>query len=97
VNFEQWGGWARGNQPYGELAQSTEQAKTGQYAAKLTYAFPATQDDYVVFKQSRSISTDPNTFGAWVYGDGSGHYVNLWIEGRRRAGLVSLFRKVRWR
>ncbi len=80
VTFEQWGGWTRGNQPYGELAQSTEHVKTGNYAAKLTYAFPATQDDYVVFKQSRTISSDPNTFGAWVYGDGSGHYVNLWIE-----------------
>lgn len=82
IDFEQWGTWRRGDQPYGELNQTTEQAKGGTRAAKLTYDFPAgeVEQDFVVFLQSRSIGGRPDTFGAWVYGDGSGHYVNLWIK-----------------
>ncbi|MFP4394971.1 MAG: hypothetical protein ACLFTI_06875, partial [Anaerolineales bacterium] len=80
VTFEQWGTWRRGDQPYGELSQSSAQAKTGAYSAKLTYNFPAVEDDYVVFSQPRSIGGQPNYFAAWVYGDGSGHYLNLWIQ-----------------
>ncbi len=80
VTFEQWGTWRRGDQSYGELSQSSAQAKTGSYSAKLTYNFPAVEDDYVVFSQPRSIGGQPNYFSAWVYGDGSSHFLNLWIQ-----------------
>jgi len=80
VTFEEWGAWTRGNQPYGDFVQSSAQVKSGKYAARLSYNFPAVQDDYVVFKQSRGIGGEPNTIGAWVYGDGSGHFLNIWVQ-----------------
>ncbi len=49
------------------------------YAGKLTYDFPAVADDYVVFVQPHPVGGQPDTFSAWVYGDGSGQYLNLWI------------------
>ena len=80
VGFEQWGTWRRGDQPNGELTQTTVQVKAGTSAAQLDYAFPATSEDFVVFTQSRSIGGSPNTLAAWVYGDGSEHFLNLWVE-----------------
>jgi serine/threonine protein kinase len=80
INFEQWGSWRRGDQPYGELTQTSEQVKSGSYAAKLSYNFPAVQDDYVVFIRTLNLGGQPNTLGAWVYGDGSSHLLNLWIQ-----------------
>ncbi|MBN1250171.1 MAG: hypothetical protein JXC32_21080 [Anaerolineae bacterium] len=80
MSFETWGTWRRGDEPYGELTQTQEQVKGGQYAAKLVYQFPAVANDYVVFTQSRAVSGQPDTFSAWVYGDGSGQYLNLWIR-----------------
>ncbi len=80
VDFEQWGTWRRGDQANGELTQTTVQVKAGTSAAQLDYAFPGTSEDFVVFTQPRSIGGSPNTFAAWVYGDGSEHFLNLWIE-----------------
>jgi eukaryotic-like serine/threonine-protein kinase len=80
ITFEQWGNWRRGDQPYGEMTQTSEQVRSGSYAAKLRYDFPVTDDDYVVFIRSLSLAGRPNTVGAWVYGDGSGHYLNAWIQ-----------------
>lgn len=74
------GTWRRGDQPYGELSQTQEQVYGGSYAAKLNYNFPGTGDDFVVFSQPRNLASTPNMFSAWVYGDGSGHFVNLWIQ-----------------
>ena len=80
ITFEQWGAWRRGDQPYGELTQSQEQAHSGLYAAKLDYDFPVTEEDFVVFVYPLSLTGQPNIVGAWVYGDGSGHYLNVWIQ-----------------
>ncbi|HDQ73207.1 MAG TPA: hypothetical protein ENN19_14110, partial [Chloroflexi bacterium] len=80
IDFEQFGSWRRGDQPYGTLTQSQEQARTGRYAAKLAYDFPASGDDYVVFLRAINLSGTPNTVGAWVYGDGSGHFFNVWFQ-----------------
>lgn len=80
IDFEQFGTWRRGDQPYGQLTQTQEQVKTGNYAAKLSYDFPASGDDYVVFLRTLNLGGQPNTFGAWVYGDGSGHLLTLWIQ-----------------
>jgi len=78
--FEEWSSWRRGDQPYGELTQTQEQVHTGNYAAKLSYDFPATEEDFVVFVHSVSLAGQPNRVGAWVYGDGSGHYLNVWVQ-----------------
>jgi len=80
VTFEEWGSWRRGDQPHGELTQTQEQVQSGRYAAKLRYNFPGTSEDYVVFIRSLSLAGQPNAVGAWVYGDGSGHYLNVWIQ-----------------
>jgi len=80
LTFEQWGAWRRGDQPYGELTQSEEQAKSGRYAAKLRYDFPVTDEDYVVFVHPMELAGQPNKVAAWVYGDGSSHYVNVWVQ-----------------
>jgi serine/threonine protein kinase len=80
ITFEQWPAWRRGDQPYGDLTQSQEQAHSGNYSAKLSYNFSGSSDDYVVFVHSIGLAGQPNTVGAWVYGDGSGHYVNAWVQ-----------------
>jgi serine/threonine protein kinase len=80
IDFEQFGNWRRGDQPYGQLTQTREQVKTGSYAAKLSYDFPASGDDYVVFLRTLNLGGQPNIFGAWVYGDGSGHLLTLWVQ-----------------
>ncbi len=80
ITFEQWGSWRRGDQPYGELTQTREQVHSGSYAAKLRYDFPTVEDDYVVFIHPMNLGGQPNTIGAWVYGDGSGHLLNVWIQ-----------------
>ena len=80
ITFEQMGTWRRGDQPYGELSQTQEQVYGGSYAAKLSYDFPVVDDDFVVFSQPRNLAGAPNRFSAWVYGDGSGHFLNLWIQ-----------------
>jgi hypothetical protein len=78
--FEQWTAWRRGDQPHGELTQTEERVRSGLYAAKLDYDFPATDEDYVIFIHPLSLAGQPNTVGAWVYGDGSGHLLNVWVQ-----------------
>jgi serine/threonine-protein kinase len=78
--FEQMGPWHRGDQPYGDLTQIDKEAHTGNYSARLRYDFPATDQDFVVFVNPTSLAGQPDTVGAWVYGDGSGHYLNVWLQ-----------------
>jgi hypothetical protein len=80
IDFEEWGAWRRGDQPHGELVQTDSQVHSGRYAAELRYDFPATDDDFVVFVHPLNLAGEPDKFSAWVYGDGSGNYVNLWVE-----------------
>jgi len=80
VTFEQWAPWRRGDEPYGELTQTQERVHSGSYAARLRYDFPVTDKDYVVFIYPLSLAGQPNTIGAWVYGDGSGHHLNVWVQ-----------------
>lgn len=79
-DFETESIWKRGDQPYGEFNRSTAQVHGGQYAGQLTYNFPSPDNDYVIFLQSRPLAGQPNTISAWVYGDGSGHFLNAWIK-----------------
>lgn len=79
IGFETFGNWKRGDQPYADFVQSSTQVRGGNYAGKLTYDFPEVSDDYVVFTRIIPLSGQPATFSAWVYGDGSEHYLNVWI------------------
>ncbi|MGQ9687123.1 MAG: hypothetical protein ACUVT2_12575, partial [Thiobacillaceae bacterium] len=79
-NFEEWRDWRRGDQPHGEFRPTQDQVHTGGQAAKLTYQFPDTEQDFVVFLQPVNLSGQPDSFSAWVFGDGSGHYLNFWVQ-----------------
>jgi serine/threonine protein kinase len=79
LDFESFGIWVRGNEPNGTFVQSSEQAYSGAYSGKLSYNFPSTANDYVVFLQLNNIPGTPNALQVWVYGDGSRHFLNAWI------------------
>jgi hypothetical protein len=80
TGFETFGTWKRGDQPNGTFVQSTEQAHGGSYSGKLTYDFPSGGNDFVVFSQSFKLGGRPNQVSAWVYGDGSKHFLNVWLR-----------------
>ncbi len=77
--FETFGTWVRGDEDNGTFTQSTTRVHGGSSAGKLSYDFGSSDNDYVVFLQLNSISGTPNTVQVWVYGDGSGHFLNVWI------------------
>ncbi len=80
TGFETFGTWQRGVEPNGTLEQSSEQVHGGQYAAKLTYSFPGAGNDYVVFLQDHPLSGSPTHISAWVFGNGAGHFLNVWVR-----------------
>jgi len=80
TGFETFGAWTRGDQPNGTFVQTSEQVHGGAYAGKLAYSFPGAGNDYVVFLQTYELGGRPNQIGAWVYGDGVGSYLNVWIQ-----------------
>jgi len=88
LSFERQQTWQRGDQPYGQFERSTEQVYEGSFSGRLRYDFPAVPDEFVVFvaKPPVPISGQPNGLTAWVHGNGSGHFLNLWI--RDAAGEV---------
>ncbi len=80
-NFEAQSTWKRGDEANGEFSRASNQAHSGSYAGQLNYNFPSTTgNDYVVFRQSRTLAGEPDAISAWVYGDGSGHFLNVWIK-----------------
>lgn len=73
--------WRRGDQPYGTLSRSREQVYAGTGAWKMDYDFPAVGDNFVVWQLRPPVRLDSQATGltAWVYGDGSGHFLNAWL------------------
>ena len=82
LDFERDIVWRRGQQPYGTLTRAAEQVKEGKSAGKLAYDFAAVTDNYVVFeaRPPLSIPGRPTGLTAWVYGDGAGHFLNVWLQ-----------------
>lgn len=80
IDFEIMGLWKRGDQPYGSLIQSSAQVHEGKYSAQLNYNFPTPDNDFVVFINPIALAGKPNVFKAWIYGDGAGHFFNIWIK-----------------
>ena len=82
LDFEQDQTWRRGNEPYGAFTRSTEQFKAGASSGKLAYDFAAVTNNYVVFelRPAKALSGNPTGLTAWVFGDGSGHFLNVWIK-----------------
>ncbi|HFD38271.1 MAG TPA: serine/threonine-protein kinase, partial [Anaerolineae bacterium] len=83
ADFETFGSWRRGDEANGTFRQSSTQKHQGSYAGKLSYNFGTTDNDYVVFEQKHKISGQPKYITAWVYGDGSGHFLNVWIQDKQ--------------
>lgn len=79
-SFEKPFTWQRGDQPYGEMSFSTEQAHDGSGSAKITYNFPSVENDFVVFRNNSALPAQATGMAAWVYGDKSGHFLNIWVE-----------------
>jgi polysaccharide biosynthesis protein PslG len=82
LDFENFGSWKRGNEPNGTFTQSSAQAHSGSFSGQLSYNFPTTGNDYVVFSPGSqpTISGSPSQLGIWVYGDGSGHALKVWLR-----------------
>ncbi len=78
--FETDNSWKRGDEPNGQLTRTSSQAHNGNYAGQISYNFATSGNDYVVFLQPRRLSGQPNAISAWVYGDGAGHFLNLWLK-----------------
>jgi len=91
LNFESFGNWRIGDEKYGSFAASAEQRHGGQTSGKLAYQFPAVTKNYVVFTRvpAAAIAGQPAALSLWVYGDGSGHFLNAWV--RDKAGEVRQF------
>lgn len=81
-DFERDLTWKRGDQPYGQLIRSAEQVKAGSAAGRLQYDFPAVPNNYVVFMATPPLTIPGQATGitAWVYGNGSGHFLNAWVQ-----------------
>jgi hypothetical protein len=80
TDFETWGTWKRGDEAWGTFTQSKEQVYAGSYSGKLTYSFPATSNNYLVFRRTISIAGQPAALRIMVYGDGSGNFLNAWVQ-----------------
>lgn len=82
LNFEQFGPWRRGDQPYGAMSPTTALQHGGQGAAQISYRFPGPANEYLVFRRDRGalIPGAPYAVGLWVYGDGSGNALKLWLR-----------------
>jgi hypothetical protein len=79
-DFESNSSWQRGDEANGEFTRSTSQVYQGTYAGQLSYNFATSGNDYVVFLQSRQLAGTPSAILANIYGDGSGHFLNVWIK-----------------
>ncbi len=94
--FEPLGNWTRGDQPNGTLTATTERIQGGTAAARLDYTFATGGNDFVVFLRDTPLALPVGTsqLGLWVYGNGSGHEVKVWLEDSQgellqyRLGLV---------
>jgi hypothetical protein len=82
MDFSTVGTWQRGLQPYGTLEETTSLTHGGKGAAKLSYDFPAVDDNFVVFLPQPAITVtgESNALSVWVFGDGSGHFLNAWVQ-----------------
>lgn len=80
LSFEDFGVWVRGDEANGTFTRSGGQAHGGSYAGRINYNFSSGGNDYVVFLQTNTIAGSPSALQLWVYGDGSGHFLNAWIQ-----------------
>ncbi|MBV7335485.1 SH3 domain-containing protein [Chloroflexi bacterium TSY] len=80
VDFETFGRWKRGDEPWGTFVQTAEERTGGQYAGRFTYDFPIVDNNYVVFQRSININGRPDALRIQTLGDGSTHFLNAWVQ-----------------
>lgn len=80
TDFEVWGTWSQGDEAWGVFNPTTDEYYSGQYAGKLIYDFPSVENNYVIFRRVIDISGRPDALRAQVYGDGSTHFLNIWVQ-----------------
>jgi hypothetical protein len=81
-DFETAASWRRGDEANGTFTQSTAQAHGGSSAGQLDYSFTSPGNDYVVFSRRQPLAGEPRSITAWVYGDNSTHFLNIWVQDR---------------
>ena len=81
-DFERADGWRSSVQPNGTLSSTTELPHDGAMAAQLDYTFSTPANDYAVFTRERPLLIPSQSYalGMWVYGDGSGHTLKVWLR-----------------
>ncbi len=81
LDFEQPMTWKSG-QGKGALAQSGTHVRSGRGAGELRYNFASTGNDFEGFSppQDIPIPGTPEQMGIWVYGNGSGHELKVWLR-----------------
>lgn len=82
LDFETFDSWKRTQQPNGSFRPAQTIQHSGQGAAQLSYRFSNTTNDYVVFERETPlpIQGEPYSLGMWVYGDGSGNALRVWLR-----------------
>lgn len=80
LDFEQFGVWSRGDEPWGSFTQSDSESISGAFSGMFSYSFPAVEDNYIVFRQTVNIPSRPNGLRIQVYGNGSTHFLNAWVQ-----------------
>jgi hypothetical protein len=86
-DFEDNGGWRRGDQAWGPatLLFAADNTFPGRLAGQLDYDIPASagENNFLVYTRSGSalaIPGEPNALRMQVYGDGAGLLLNAWVQ-----------------
>jgi hypothetical protein len=82
LDFESQESWLRSSQFNGSFGHSQQQSHAGSRAGRLDYRFANPTNDYVVFERAAPLplAGRPYAVGMWVYGDGSGHTLRIWLR-----------------
>jgi len=83
LSFDDAAGWG-GTVPAGNapIAASGEQVFSGTAAGKISYRFAGADNEYIAFLRSAPtpLPAGSTRLGLWVYGDGSGHMLQVQLE-----------------
>ncbi len=81
---EGWEGatnWVQAGPANGTLSKSADRAKQGGSSGRYDYRFGTGENDYVAFRPPTPLEIgQPGAIGLWVYGDNSGHLVQIQLE-----------------